>query len=118
MKDRRVAFVRGVLSDLVESLDATVRIGRWSDNESVPAPLRASAALLAERLGRANRLASDRFVGSPPALAAFSAMSDAIRRLDLALVAYQRASDKADTESALDAEIARVRSDINLDATA
>jgi hypothetical protein len=118
MKDRRVAYVRGVLNELVESLDATVRIARWQDEEMVPPPLRASAELLVERLSKANRLAADRFVGSPVAVRAISEFSTAISRLDLAFVAYRNASDREDTVLALDAEIARVRAEVNLDLTA
>jgi hypothetical protein len=115
MKDRRVAYVRGVLTELVESLDATVRIGRWSDNnDGVPPPLRASAAQLVDRLGKANRLAADRFVGSPVAVAAISALSSAIQRLDLAYVAYRSAPNEEESAVALDTEIARVRSDVDL----
>ena len=114
MKDRRVAFARSVLSELVESLDATVRIGRWS-GEDVPPPLRASAGLLVDRLGKANRLAASRFTGAPKSEAAFSAVSSAIQRLDVAFVAYRNASDKAEAERALDTELAKVSAEIELD---
>jgi len=95
MKDQRVAYARTILSELVESLDATVRIGRWN-GEEVPPPLRASAGLLVDRLGKANRLAASRFVVAPKSAAAFSAVSSAIQRLDLAFVAYRNALDKAE----------------------
>src|SRR5687768_14637509 len=88
MKDQRVAFVRRALSELVESLDASMRVGRWSGADSVPAPLAASAALLVERLGKANRLAADKFTGPPRVVETISAMSTAIRQLDVAFVAY------------------------------
>lgn len=115
MKDRRVAYVRGVLGELVESLDATVRIARWNGDEVVPPPLRASANLLVERLGKANRLAADKFVGSPVAVQAITELSTAITRLDSAFVAYRNGLDRPETVLALDAEIARVRADVNLD---
>jgi hypothetical protein len=115
MKDRRVAYVRGVLGELVESLDATVRIARWNGDEAVPPPLRASAEMLVERLGKANRLAADKFVGSPVAVKAISELSTAITRLDNAFVAYRNGSDRDATVTALDAEIERVRSEVNLD---
>jgi hypothetical protein len=119
MKDRRVAYVRSVLTELVESLDATMRIARWPANgagaEAVPAPLRASVALLVERLGKANRLAADKFVGSPRSVAALTAMSSAITRLDRAYVAYLRDPDEEETAIALGTEIARVRADTELD---
>jgi hypothetical protein len=115
MKDRRVAYFRGALGELLDSLDATLRIARWRDEDAVPAPLRTSASLLPERLGKANRLAADRFVGSPIAVQAVSELSSAIQRLDLAFVAYRTAPDKLDNASALDAEIARVRTAAALD---
>ena len=114
MKDRRVSYLRTVLIELVESLDATLRVDRWRDEEGIPPPLRACAAMLVDRLGKANRLASDKFVGSPMAVAAISAISGAIRRLDLAFVAYRSAPGRAETASALDEEIARARSDLEL----
>ena len=116
MKDRRVAFARTVLSELVESLDATLRIGRWS-GEEVPPPLRVSAGLLVDRLGKANRLAGCPFTGAPRSAAAFSSVSSAIQRLDLAFVAYRKASDRVDAERVLDAELASVSSQIALDAS-
>ena len=117
MRDRRVAYVRSVLSELVESLEATVRIARWPDGEAeaVPGPLRASVALLVERLGKANRLAADKFVGSPRSIAALTAMSGAITRLDRAYVAYLKAPDEEESAILLGTEIARVRTDAELD---
>jgi hypothetical protein len=114
MKDRRVSYVRDVLIELVESLDATVRIGRWRDEEGIPAPLRACSALLVDRLSKANRLAGDKFVGSTIAVAAISSISSAIRRLDLAFVAYRNAPGRAEAAIALEEEIARARSDLEL----
>jgi hypothetical protein len=118
MKDRRVAYFRGALGELLESLDATLRIARWRDEESVPAPLRPRAALLPERLGKANRLAADRFVGSPIAARAVSELAGAIQRLDLAFVAYRNAPERDDMASALDTEIAKVRSSVELELSA
>ena len=109
-----MAHARSVLSELVESLDATVRIGRWS-GEEVPPPLRASAGLLIDRLGKANRLAASRFAGAPRSEAAFTAVSSAIQRLDLAFVAYRNSLDKTEAERVLDAELAKVSAEIDLD---
>jgi hypothetical protein len=114
MKDRRVAHARSVLRELVESLDATVRIGRWSGDE-IPPPLRASAQLLVERLGKANRLASSRLVGAPRSEAAFSEVTSAIQRLDLAFVAYRNSLHKVEAERVLDAELAKVSAEIDLE---
>jgi hypothetical protein len=116
MNDRRVAYMRGVLDGLVESLDATVRISSWTGTESVPEPLEQNAARLNERLGVANRLATDKFAGSPAVLAAITAMSGAISRLDVAFVAYRRtqagsADQKTQGAHTLDQELAGVRAD-------
>ena len=113
MKNRKVSYVRNALIELVESLDATLRIDRWPGEEVIPAPLRASAALLVDRLGRANRLAADKFVGPPVAVAAISSISTSIRRLDLAFVEYRNAPRRGESAIALDEEIARVRSDLD-----
>jgi hypothetical protein len=114
MKDRRVAYARSVLSELVESLDATVRIGRWS-GEEVPPPLRENAELLVDRLGKANRLAASRFAGAPRSAAEFTALTSAIQRLDRAFVGYRNLLDKVEAERVLEAELAAVRSEIELD---
>jgi hypothetical protein len=114
MKDRRIDFVRGALTELLDSLDATVRIARWDDAETVPPPLRASADLLGERLSRANRLAADRFVGPPTSVRAIADLSQAIVSLDRAFVAYCDRPDHEESVLALDAEIARVRADDSL----
>ncbi len=86
MKDQRVDFFRKLLESLVESLEADVRVGRWDGPEAVPEPLRKSAEKVVERLTAANRLASDRFLGSAAVVASLTAMSDAARRLDAAYV--------------------------------
>lgn len=116
MKDQRLAFLRGVLDALVESLDATARISRWQSTDSVPEPLQQSAAKLMERLGQANRLAADKFAGPPVAVARMTDISGAIRRLDLAYVTYRQrlAGSPAQRDEAavtLDAEIGVVRAD-------
>jgi hypothetical protein len=67
--------------------------------------------MLGERLGKANRLAADKFVGSPRSVAAFSVMSSAIQQLDRAYVAYLKAPQDKQAALALDSEIARVRAD-------
>lgn len=117
MRDQRVAYVRGVLSELVESLEATLRVARWpkAEADAIPTPLRASVALLVERLGKANRLASDKFGGSPRSVEALSAMSSAINQLDRAYVAYLKAPDEEESAIALGTEIARVRANAELD---
>ncbi len=116
MKDQRVTYLRGVLESLLESLDATVRIARWSGTESVPEPLEKSASQLLDRLGTANRLASGRFVGSPVVVSLMTTISGAIQRLDLAFVQYRRKMEGSQTSkdeaaNALDAEIGAVKQD-------
>jgi hypothetical protein len=117
MNDQRIAYFRGALNALVESLDATARISRWETGESAPEPLQQSAAKLTERLGAANRLASGKFVGPTPVVASLTGMSGAIKRLDAAYVQYRRRIDGAPGElgeaaGELDAEIDSVKTDV------
>jgi hypothetical protein len=114
--DARVVQFRGMLEALLDALDATVRIARWQEGESVPEPLERSAAQLLDRLGAANRLASGKFVGSPAFVTTSTAIGEAIRRLDAAFVAYRRHLDTLPSEHeqaaiALDAEIGNVKLD-------
>ncbi len=90
MNDQRVTAFRKVLNSLVESLDATVRVARWSGPEAIPAPLENSASKLLDHLGSANRFAADRYHGSPPVVACMTAMSAATKVLDGAYVEYRR----------------------------
>ena len=116
MRDRRVVFLRGVFDGLVESLDATLRISRWTGTDLVPDPLKAAAAALVDRLGTANRLAADRFAGSPHVVASMVEISGGIKRLDNAYVEFRRSlagnpTQKDDGAVALDAELATVKSE-------
>lgn len=90
MKDQRVTAFRKALDSLVESLDATVRIARWSGPEAIPAPLETTASKLFDHLGSANRFAGDRYSGAPPVVACMTAMSAATKALDRAYVEYRR----------------------------
>jgi hypothetical protein len=90
MKDSRIAFFRSALDGLIESLDATLRLTRWVEEEGSPQSLRDSAALLVSRLGTADRLGASTFMGSPRDIVRVKAMCDAMRRLDVAYVAYHR----------------------------
>ena len=90
VNDQRVTAFRKVLTSLVESLDATVRVARWSGPEAVPAPLQDSASTLLGHLGSANRFAGSRYVGSPPVVQCMTAMSAATKVLDAAYVEYRR----------------------------
>ena len=116
MKDERVTFFRKALEGLIESLDATVRVMRWSGEDGIPEPLQESASLLVTRLGTADRLASGNFAGSATDTARVTAMCAAMRRLDAAYVAYRQKLDTAPTERdaagmTLDAEIDEVKAD-------
>ena len=116
MKDQRVVFLRGVLDGLVESLDATLRISRWTGTESVPEPLQRAAAQLVDRLGAANRLAAGKFNGSPVVVNSMTAMSSAIQRLDAAFVEFRRTltgppAQKDEGVLALEAELGAVKAE-------
>jgi hypothetical protein len=114
MNDQRVAAFRQALTALVESLDATVRVARWSGPEATPAPLEKSASQLLDRLGSANRFAADRYLGSPPVVGCMTAMSTATKVLDAAYVEYRRhlegaSEDRAQAAMALDHELDAVK---------
>jgi hypothetical protein len=114
VNDQRVTAFRKVLNALVESLDATVRVARWSGPEAIPTPLKSSASKLLDHLGSANRFAADRYLGSPPVVACMTAMSAATKILDGAYVEYRRhiEGEKAELDRAamaLDHEIDGVK---------
>jgi hypothetical protein len=88
MKDKRVVVFRKALKELVESLDATLRLANWDDAESVPEPLRDSASRLSDRLGAADRLAAGIFKGNTADVAQVKALTDAMRRVETAYVAH------------------------------
>ena len=102
---------------MVDSLDATSRLSRWDSGEVVPEPLRESAGKLQQRLGAANQLAGDKFMGPTQVVASLTGMSRAIKRLDAAYLQYQDrlASDPAAREgaaAALDMEIGSVKAEL------
>jgi len=111
MKDQRLKVFRTALDALVESLDALVRVSRWSDPDAPPPePLLVAASKLAERLGVAGRLASGTFVGTPVDVNKVSAMCAAMKRLDVAYVAYRKRVDsnprEVDAAATLEVDIA------------
>ena len=111
MKDQRLKVFRATLAALTESLEALVRVTRWTDPEAPPEPLRAAVAKLTERLGSAERLASGAFVGTPSDTSKVNAMCTTMKRLDAAYVAYRKRVDAkpnhaADAAQALETEIA------------
>jgi hypothetical protein len=117
MKDHRILLFRRTLDALMESLDATARLSRWDSTEAAPEPLRQSAAMLDERLGAANRLASGNITGAGQVVASLVAMSGAIKRLDAAYVQYRsriesKPADRDEAAVVLDAEIGSVRVEV------
>ena len=90
MNDQRVKAFRTALTSLLESLDATVRVARWSGPEAIPVPLNNTASKLLGHLGSANRFAADRYSGPPPVIACMTAMSTATKLLDGAYVEFRR----------------------------
>lgn len=107
-------LLRKALEALIDSLEATVRVKRWTAVEAIPEPLTQSAALLLARLGAADRLLVHKFTGATSDESRMGAMSAAVRRLDEAYVDYhKRITDhpiEADTAAnALDAEVCEVK---------
>jgi hypothetical protein len=111
MKSQRLEVFRGAIDGLVESLDAVVRVSRWTDPEAPPEPLRTAVSRLPTRLGAADRLSSGMFVGSPADANKVGAMCTAMKRLDAAYVAYRKRVEStpeqaADAGNSLEREIA------------
>ena len=107
MKDYRVKEFRTTLDALRESLDALVRVTRWSGNDDAPEPLRVAVSRLESRLAAANRLVGGAFAGSPADTAKVSALCAAMRRLDAAYVAFRERvdADAGDAASTLENEV-------------
>lgn len=90
MKDNRLKVFQTAIEALLESLDAYVRVQRWSESGDLPEPLRTAATKLNDRLAAAARLASGVFVGTPADSNKVTAMCSAMRRLDAAYMTYRR----------------------------
>jgi hypothetical protein len=109
VKDKRVLVFRIALDELVESLDATLRIMRWESSEAIPQPLEDSASQLVARLGTADRLAGSVFKGRQQDVLQVTALTGAMRHLETAYVEFRRKlnspTERARAESALDAAI-------------
>jgi hypothetical protein len=110
MKDQRVQVFRTTLEALIESLNAFVRVSRWSDEAPSPEPLRLAASKLMDRIGSAERLASGKFNGTPQEVDRVNTMCDSMRKLDAAYVKYRRRvegapAQKADALTTLEAEV-------------
>ena len=118
MKDARVTTFRKALEELIDSLDATIRVARWADGESIPDPLKESSSRLLARLGTAHRLAAASFSGTVADVARVSAMRAAMRRLDAAYVAYRQLAagtpkDRDRAAAALSVELDEVKAASN-----
>jgi hypothetical protein len=100
MKDQRLTVFRGALEGLIESLNAAVRVDRWSDEEPPPEPLRIAASKLLERLGTAGRLASGTFSGSPADMNTVSLIAAKMKRLDAAYVTYRKSIEVSPGQTA------------------
>jgi hypothetical protein len=113
MKDARFTFFSRTLEDLLESLDATLRVKGWTGEASTPPALQESASRLLARLGTADRLTSKGLKGSQADLVQVTVMLDAMRRLDTAYVAYcrrlQTPAERGGAATALGTEIHEVR---------
>jgi hypothetical protein len=90
MKDQRLKVFSAAVDSLTESLDALVRVSRWTGVEAPPEELSAAVSKLVDRLGVASRLVSNPFQGVPADMRKVSAMCATMKRLDAAYVAYRK----------------------------
>lgn len=93
MRDRRIETFRSATAALVESLEAVVRLSRWSDDDDPPEPLVSAAEKIADRLGAADRLVTSSYDGPPADAARVAAMCEAMKRLEVAYRAYRKEAD-------------------------
>lgn len=84
MNDRRVFAIRNALEALIEAVDATNRIVRWTDVEPIPDSLRQAASQLEACKKSANELVLDKVSGTPAIVHKLSTSSTSIRRLSAA----------------------------------
>jgi hypothetical protein len=99
MKDHRLQVFRSAIEGLIESLEAVIRLSRWSDAEPKPAPLVLSAGKLQDRLGTAGRLSSASFRGTPAEVNKVGAMCVVLKGLDEAYVTYRQQLDSPGNEN-------------------
>lgn len=90
MNDLRLRVFRSAVDDLVESLQAVIRLARWDGAEPEPEPLVAAAARLQDRLGAAGRLATTRFQGPAREVTKVEGICKALGTLDAAYLAFRR----------------------------
>jgi hypothetical protein len=106
MKDHRIQAFRTAIDGLIESLEAEIRLSRWSDAEPKPVPLVLSAGKLQDRLGTAERLSSARFHGTPTELNRVGAMCVVLKGLGEAYVIYRQQLDSPGNENMGEAVVA------------
>jgi hypothetical protein len=113
LKDKRVASLRNALQAVLDSLDATVRITRWSGSEGIPEPLRVAAAEVEQRLAVAKQVASSNTSVAPSLVQVMGSMAGAVGRLDAAYATYRKGLEASPFEAAiaLDQEVGEVRAD-------
>lgn len=104
MKDSRVTAFHKSLEELVESLDATLRVAHWDAEEVVPDMLQESASKLVARLGTADRLASGVFKGNDRDVSRVHELTGAMRRLETTYLAYRKNLKNGSGDSAKAAE--------------
>ena len=92
MRDQRLKVFRDAVDQLLESLDAHIRLARWDAKEPKPEPLVSTASKLIDRLGAAVRLSAARYQGPAADVAKVDAMRAAMKRLDSAYAAFRRAT--------------------------
>jgi hypothetical protein len=95
MKDHRVQIFQKAVDGLIESLEAVIRLSRWSEGEPKPEPLVLAASKLLERLGTADRLSSANFQGPPADVAKVTVLRAAMSRLDAAYLTYRQQTEAA-----------------------
>jgi Zn-dependent M16 (insulinase) family peptidase len=88
MRNKRIQVFQQSLEELVESIDATLRLSSWDVAEAVPEPLKESASKLMARMAVSDRLVSGVFNGNSRDAAHVRMLTDAMRRLDAAYLAY------------------------------
>lgn len=115
MQDKRVKVFHRSLEELVESIDATLRLSAWDETEDVPDPLKDSASLLMTRLGTADRLAAGVFNGTSRDAARVNALTDAMRRLEAAYLSYAKSLDSGPRHDEARAELSATLDQVRME---
>jgi hypothetical protein len=117
MNESRLQVFRAAVDALTESLEAVIRLSRWTPLEAKPEPLVAAAGKLLERLGTASRLSASRFHGTANEVAKVDAIRAVLQQLDAAYLSYRQDMDGSrdpqhdvDAVAALETDVARAMS--------